>query len=209
MQSFLEKFTMATDEDPEVNKLLTESVKTRLNHIAELLELKVTNKDRSSAFHSVRNSCATVEEFEKILSELRTEVAKKRSNVRNMVEYKQAKKMLENINEISVESGVQDNDDIEMVDTEGDIFSLYDPWSKCLLRNPVKNSICGHIYDSESVKLVNSVIKDTFTVCCPILGCNNKNYIRPSHLIVDEELRQKIKKRLAKEPNEGAESDKE
>ncbi|EDW86240.1 uncharacterized protein Dwil_GK19230 [Drosophila willistoni] len=196
----------ATDEDHELNELLTESVKTRLNNVAELIELKVTNKAQNQALHSVRNSCATLEEFEEKFSELRTEAEKKRVKVKNMVDYKEAKKMLENMNDIPEESGARDNDDLEMVATDGDIFSLYDPWSKCLLRNPVKNSICGHIYDSESV---NSVIKDNLSTRCPILGCNNRDFITPSHLIVDNELCERVKERLTTESNEGAESDSE
>ncbi|XP_063705284.1 E3 SUMO-protein ligase NSE2-like [Culicoides brevitarsis] len=73
-----------------------------------------------------------------------------------------------------------------------------DPLTKCPLENPVKNKICGHIYGKNSME---AAIKQGH-IRCPQMGCNNKQYVQMSHLVVDNVLKMKLAALRAKEQAE-------
>ncbi|KAI8042326.1 uncharacterized protein LOC128261780 [Drosophila gunungcola] len=85
---------------------------------------------------------------------------------------------------------MSDDDDVVSMELPGvNIFSPYDPWTKALLRNPVRNTVCGHIYDRD---VVHGLIKNNPGIRCPVAGCANRTYIHPAHLIEGAEIKQQM-----------------
>ncbi|XP_039233653.1 E3 SUMO-protein ligase NSE2 isoform X2 [Drosophila yakuba] len=160
-----------------------------------------------------QNSSSTIEQFEDVWKERSEAVEQKRINVKNIAEFKNFKKTVKSAAaqlgaEVNGQANGTDQDEdliIEGIEeTGGEIFSLYDPWSKALMKNPVRNKVCGHIYDRDSVMLI---IKDNIGILCPVLGCANKTYIQPAHLVEDANVRQKVQRRMAEEIEDGAASE--
>ncbi|XP_017134096.1 E3 SUMO-protein ligase MMS21-like [Drosophila elegans] len=85
---------------------------------------------------------------------------------------------------------ISDDDDVVMMELPVvKVFSPYDPWTKALLKNPVRNTICGHIYDRD---VVHGLIKNNTGIRCPVAGCANRTYIHPPHLIEDAEIKKQM-----------------
>ncbi|XP_017082259.2 E3 SUMO-protein ligase NSE2-like [Drosophila eugracilis] len=187
-------------DDEEMQKLLEESAQIRLEHGEKLIQLKSKNQKLKQAMHQAKNESATIEEFEGNWNQRRKAVEKIRINAKKTVDFKNFEKSL--TAQVSGKNcgtvGLDQDDDITegIEETGGEIFSLFDPWSKALMKNPVRNKNCGHIYDRDSVMLI---IKDNIGVRCPVLGCANKTYIQPSHLVEDTIVRQKVQQKLAED----------
>ncbi|XP_064488617.1 E3 SUMO-protein ligase NSE2-like isoform X2 [Ornithodoros turicata] len=64
-----------------------------------------------------------------------------------------------------------------------------DPITQCNVKMPVKNSICGHIYDKESIGLY---MKATRNPRCPFVGCNNRTSLLKTELVDDHYVLRKI-----------------
>ncbi|XP_045520682.1 E3 SUMO-protein ligase NSE2-like isoform X1 [Pieris brassicae] len=62
-----------------------------------------------------------------------------------------------------------------------------DPFTKKAIEDPVKNSLCGHIYEKEVI--MNIIQKKKKGIKCPVAGCGNKNLIQTKHLVSDDELK--------------------
>ncbi|XP_022112897.2 E3 SUMO-protein ligase NSE2 [Pieris rapae] len=86
-----------------------------------------------------------------------------------------------------VEKAMQSNlDDSEIAITESQ--TIYnDPFTKKALEDPVKNSLCGHIYEKSVI--MNIIGKKKKGIKCPVAGCGNRNFIEARHLITDDELK--------------------
>ncbi|CAG9785307.1 unnamed protein product [Diatraea saccharalis] len=61
-----------------------------------------------------------------------------------------------------------------------------DPITKKVIVDPVKNTVCGHIYEKQSIM---NLLKMKSSTKCPVAGCGNRTAIQKQHLIEDEELR--------------------
>lgn len=72
---------------------------------------------------------------------------------------------------------------------EQNVLEMIDPVSKRQIINPVRNKICNHVYEEETVK---GAIKMNSRVKCPYLGCGNKKPMTINDLVKDDELRLKI-----------------
>ncbi|XP_016983851.1 E3 SUMO-protein ligase NSE2-like [Drosophila rhopaloa] len=202
------------DDGGEIQKLLEEGAKRRVEHAENLIRLKSKHQSLNQAMQQVQSESATIEEFEGTWKERREALDKKRINVKNIGEFKnftravQAAASQGSAQDTQANSTNQDDDLIieGVEETGGEIYSLYDPWSKELMKNPVRNTKCGHIYDRDSVMLI---IKDNIGIRCPVLGCANKTYIQPVHLVEDAKVRQKVRQQMAEEAEEDATSSEE
>ncbi|EDW97360.1 E3 SUMO-protein ligase NSE2 [Drosophila yakuba] len=200
-------------DNGEIQKLLEESARLRVDHAENLIRLKSKHQSLNQAMQQVQNSSSTIEQFEDLWKERSEVVEQKRINVKNIAEFKNFKKTVKSAAaQLGAEvngqaNGVDQDEDLiieGIEETGGEIFSLYDPWSKALMKNPVRNKVCGHIYDRDSVMLI---IKDNIGILCPVLGCANKTYIQPAHLVEDANVRQKVQLRMAEEIEDGAASE--
>ncbi|CAD6237713.1 GSCOCG00008315001-RA-CDS [Cotesia congregata] len=74
--------------------------------------------------------------------------------------------------------GGGDDEDADMQMTEEDGANLICPISKVRMTEPMKNNICGHVYDKASII---ALLKGNAATRCPIVGCSNKK-----HLIMED-----------------------
>jgi len=191
-------------DDGEIQKLLDASAQQRVEHAEKLIRLKSKHQSLSQEMQKAQGESATIEEFERIWQERSEAVERKRINVKNIADFKNFKRTVESAaapgsaqnGQANGAARAADDDDLIIEDTGGEIFSLYDPWSKALMKNPVRNKMCGHIYDRDSVMLI---IKDNIGIRCPVLGCANKTYIQPAHLVEDANVRRKVRQQMAEE----------
>ena len=82
--------------------------------------------------------------------------------------------------------------DQELVMTETHMAAR-DPWSQQEIRQPYRNSHCGHLYDRTS--LDNVLRKRARKPTCPYVGCTNKMPLRWEDLAEDSVAKQAIEKR--------------
>lgn len=94
---------------------------------------------------------------------------------------------------------IEEEDNRETVDEDSGLVSMdvfvppTDPISKTLIRNPVRNNKCGHIYEKDTILVL--IKKNTR---CPYIGCPNKQHITPANLIEDDKLKRQIERHLLK-----------
>mmetsp|Transcript_32863 Transcript_32863/g.69140 ORF Transcript_32863/g.69140 Transcript_32863/m.69140 type:complete len:293 (-) Transcript_32863:1629-2507(-) len=94
--------------------------------------------------------------------------------------------------------GDDDDDDLEIVHNQNDDeHTLKCPITGMLFENPVKNNVCGHVYDRAGL---DQMIK-TRKLNCPIPGCTNKS-LSLSQVEVDEEMKLKVKRHKTREEAE-------
>ncbi|XP_055387104.1 E3 SUMO-protein ligase NSE2-like [Condylostylus longicornis] len=128
-----------------------------------------------------------IEEFESKYRELRNN---SNTNVRTSKYYED---WIEKISEIIGSSEnhrnlVQD-EDFEMTAEISDI----DPITKKRMQNPLKNKICGHYYEKDSIL---QTISENRKYKCPIVGCTNKEIIKKTSLEEDLGFKLKLKRML-------------
>ncbi|XP_044249447.1 E3 SUMO-protein ligase NSE2-like isoform X1 [Drosophila takahashii] len=189
---FLKEISDAISDvgDDEVRKLLEEGANARLEHAEKIIEVKTKHKKLVQAMQEVKGESATVEDFERTWVQRRNAVERKPVDAKNAAEYKSFKRSIVSLfSKIGPKANDSDDDVVPMEVPGINVFSRYDPWTKALIRNPVRNKVCGHIYDRE---YVNGLIKDNMGIRCPVAGCANRVYIQPAHLVEDEAARQKI-----------------
>lgn len=75
--------------------------------------------------------------------------------------------------------------------------NLNDPITKKRMVDPVKNIICGHIYERSSIQ---DAIQIKPTLRCPVAGCGNNQYINMAHLKLDNVLKLHLQ-RIAESEN--------
>lgn len=92
--------------------------------------------------------------------------------------------MIEYLRGIEDEECAKNSDE----ETEETFTPPVDPITKAPIRNPVRNTKCGHIYENESIR---TLIANKNTRC-PYIGCPALQYIQVNHLAVEENLKRKI-----------------
>ncbi|XP_016963324.1 E3 SUMO-protein ligase NSE2-like isoform X2 [Drosophila biarmipes] len=195
LSSLLEttKFLQEISDDVdggEVRKLLEEGARSRLENAEKIIELKTRHKGLVQEMQVARGESATVEELGRNWNERRNAVESKPIDTKNTAEYQSFKRSIEACISKPEPEAIDSDEDVVPMELSGvNVFSPYDPWTKALIRNPVRNKMCGHIYDHE---YVHGIIKNNIGIRCPVAGCGNKVHIHPAHLIKDEAVKQKI-----------------
>ncbi|KAH8367604.1 E3 SUMO-protein ligase NSE2-like [Drosophila serrata] len=203
----MEAVVSELDVDGEYAKLMEDSSQRRVSAAEILIGLKSKHKALDQELRQCSNESTTIEELERNWPQRQEATEKKTTNVKKTTEYKNFKKTVEETLTMGEgvnggASGEGDDNDIIVEDdmeTGGEIFSMYDPWSKALMRNPVRNTHCRHLYDRDSVF---AVIKNNIGIRCPVLGCANNKYIQPGHLVRDLKVQKIVRARIAEEAQE-------
>ncbi|KAH8394433.1 hypothetical protein KR222_005254, partial [Zaprionus bogoriensis] len=173
---------------------LTEEMRSKRLQLGErLIRLKDNQKRIDNTLRQASAESCTLDEFKEKFEQLNEQEKSKRINIKLTSEYKEFKKS------ILGEASVADNDTVEVVTA----VSMFDPWSKALMVNPVRNTKCGHYYDLDSVTAVLGHGND---VRCPVAGCASKSYIRLDILQPDKDLLNKIQSYRAVQEAQGASS---
>ncbi|CAH1644052.1 unnamed protein product [Spodoptera littoralis] len=84
-----------------------------------------------------------------------------------------------------LESAARNLDESDLAITESQDQYL-DPITKRPVTDPVKNTVCGHIYERATIM---NLISTKPRSKCPVAGCGNRGPITKDHLISDEELK--------------------
>ena len=95
----------------------------------------------------------------------------------------------EGVDEITV---TQD-DEGELIATE--VVSTIDPITRKEMTDPVKNTLCGHTYERDSIL---QIIRKHPKTKCPNAGCPNSNPVNENHLIVNSDVLKLIQKKNKK-----------
>ncbi|EDV94763.1 E3 SUMO-protein ligase NSE2 [Drosophila grimshawi] len=182
----------------EIKKLGNEIMNERLEYGGKLMLIKAKQKRIDTNVQHASNQANTVEEFEQIYSQLSATEEKKRINIKQTSEYKEFKRTMEGISDSNASATNAHDDDnvIEVRETGGMAVSMYDPWSKAIMSNPVRNTKCGHHYDRDTVK---ASLQNGTDVRCPVVGCASKAFIQLQHLQADPALHSKIQEYLAEQ----------
>lgn len=172
-----------------LQKLLDERMKDRLKIGEQIIALKAKHRRLDAALQNVLNEADTPEEVNIKCVEILEHEEKKRTNIKQSAEYKEFKQLMTAVASDSNATNV--NDEVtEVVEPGGKVVSMFDPWSKKLMLNPVRNTKCGHHYEKDTV---DAMLEGSSSVCCPIVGCPIKCYIKSNHLEPDTDLREKIR----------------
>ncbi|KAH8269894.1 hypothetical protein KR044_000600, partial [Drosophila immigrans] len=176
----------------------------RLELCETLIGLKSRQKRLNNILEKASAESNTLEEFEQKYEEFKQAEDKKRINVKTTSEFKEFKQQLTHNNNTSTSNADDVHIEAEIAEQSDDVCSMYDPWTKGLMLNPVRNIKCGHHYDRDSVM---AVIKDTMSVHCPIVGCAIKAYVHPNHLVPNQALQKKIRSYKAQQDEHEYEDD--
>jgi len=107
-------------------------------------------------------------EYRKAISEIQINV----SESDRILEYDRQIEGLLQANEAALNNGLDDTDaDLRMTGSE---INVIDPISKMRMTDPVRNAVCGHVYDKESLVAMLQKNKNTR---CPVVGCTSMDYI--------------------------------
>ncbi|XP_017872105.1 PREDICTED: E3 SUMO-protein ligase NSE2 [Drosophila arizonae] len=173
-----------------VQKLLNEKMKDRLKIGEDIIALKAKHKRIDAALQNVLNEAETVEEANAKCAEILENEERKRTNIKQSAEYKEFKQRLTAVGGDSNATNVNDEEVTEVVEPGGKVVSMFDPWSKKLMLNPVRNTKCGHHYEKDSV---DAMLQGNSGIRCPVVGCPIKSCISLKHLEPDIALREKIR----------------
>lgn len=86
------------------------------------------------------------------------------------------------------------NDGDGDLQVSGGFINVIDPISKKRIVDPVKNSVCGHTYDRESITEILKINKKTR---CPVIGCRSKEFVALANLRTDIVTRAYLEKNHA------------
>ncbi|XP_078045306.1 E3 SUMO-protein ligase NSE2 isoform X2 [Augochlora pura] len=76
---------------------------------------------------------------------------------------------------------VNDDEDADMM-LRGGSINVIDPISKKRIVDPVKNTVCGHTYDRETITELLKINKKTR---CPVIGCKSTDFVKLTDLRSD------------------------
>ncbi|KAM3961880.1 uncharacterized protein ACR2FA_003964 [Aphomia sociella] len=108
-------------------------------------------------------------------------LANKRLNVNNHPYMLELSKRYEKVQQAARQN--LDESDLAITESQDQYI---DPITKKAIVDPVKNTVCGHIYEKEAImNLINMKSRTK----CPVAGCGNRGPIMKQHLLSDEELK--------------------
>jgi len=99
--------------------------------------------------------------------------------------WKEFKKTIES--EVGESKGMESGDDeLEMTQVE---VNTVCPISRKEMTKPVKNLICGHVYDKHSME---SLLQQNPMCRCPVVGCPSSRAVEKRNLVEDKETKKAI-----------------
>ncbi|XP_011314092.1 E3 SUMO-protein ligase NSE2 [Fopius arisanus] len=100
------------------------------------------------------------------------------SNNQNLRKFNQQIEQITSVLSGQQETPGDDNDDMVVTGS----MNVICPISKTKMIEPMRNDICGHVYDKASVM---EMIKSNSKSRCPLMGCNNSEFLRIDNLSPD------------------------
>ncbi|KYM96288.1 PREDICTED: E3 SUMO-protein ligase NSE2-like [Cyphomyrmex costatus] len=106
-------------------------------------------------------------EYKKAISEIQVNPLEDR----RLLHYDRQIEDLHQANE--AESNIPDDADVDLRMVSSNI-NVIDPITKMRMTDPVRNAVCGHVYDKSSLVAMLEKNKNTR---CPVVGCTSLDYI--------------------------------
>jgi len=180
-------------EGQEMEKFLEEQKMRVIDYLKMEIEYKMSKSilDKLRAEHETREGTMNtdmVEEFQKQLEEEKS----RKSNEFEIESLKKHARYLEMEQIISGSKADSAEVDDDMV-VSAELNTYTDPWSKKPIETPVRNRVCGHVYDKSTAQKMCSRAKGKLK--CPVIGCKNNN-LKLVELEEDHKLKQLIHSQL-------------
>ncbi|XP_015510533.1 E3 SUMO-protein ligase NSE2 [Neodiprion pinetum] len=146
----------------------------KLKKSCEILQRLSAPQDDFNGNQEVIDHAQTLEQFTNEIEGIDTDVNKHKK----FQDFQQQVQVL--LENTRLNNAANVNDD-ELVLTQNDI-NVIDPITKRRINDPVRNTVCGHVYDRGSVEALLKANKQTR---CPVAGCANKNYLQLDNFQTD------------------------
>lgn len=142
----------------------------------------------------------TLDEFEREHAKHLDILQKKKYDAKKTSEYKQFKEQALLIrmavgNAEAATSTRVESDDFVM---ESEI-NVFDPLTKQRMKNPVRNTLCGHHYEKSCIL---EAIQINGRLKCPVAGCGNKQFVTSQHLKDDPMFKVRLQQMAEQEDDD-------
>ncbi|OWR49078.1 E3 SUMO-protein ligase NSE2 [Danaus plexippus plexippus] len=97
--------------------------------------------------------------------------------------------------------GNLDESDVAITQTEE---AFIDPLTMRVIQDPVRNTLCGHVYEREAI--IAHIRGRKKKTLCPVVGCRNTEPLRVEQLVPDEDIRLRVTQMLNRSVDNEAES---
>ncbi|KAK1133456.1 hypothetical protein K0M31_011263 [Melipona bicolor] len=153
--------------------------------LTEIIRSRITSlyNDDNDNHVTPNNIGSIINEYKQAISEISTDV----SNDDKLIQFdKHVEALLDGVVE-------KENDIDAELQLVGGYINVIDPISKRRIVDPVKNIICGHTYDRQSIIQILKVNKKTR---CPVVGCKSTEFVTLKHLRTDIVTKTYLEKNL-------------
>ncbi|XP_032510974.2 E3 SUMO-protein ligase NSE2-like [Danaus plexippus] len=101
----------------------------------------------------------------------------------------------------TVRDGNLDESDVAITQTDE---AFIDPLTMRVIQDPVRNTLCGHVYEREAI--IAHIRGRKKKTLCPVVGCRNTEPLRVEQLVPDEDIRLRVTQMLNRSVDNEAES---
>ncbi|OAD57334.1 E3 SUMO-protein ligase NSE2 [Eufriesea mexicana] len=151
------------------NCIQDKKLKSAENVRNRLLEFYYDDDDDDVAQTNIKSA---LNEYKTAISEINTDV----SNDDKLLEFdKHVETLLDRVADKETDTSAE-------LQLTGGYINVIDPISKKRIVDPVKNTICDHTYDRESITQILKINKKTR---CPVIGCKSTEFVTLAHLRTD------------------------
>ncbi|XP_012532147.1 E3 SUMO-protein ligase NSE2 [Monomorium pharaonis] len=162
------------DDEEERHNILKDLKDILKNNCTEYAKLKAANAIRLQMERRTDDNESTdaVKNITKKYAEAIAAIKVNPLEDNRLLEYNRQIEGLLQANEAACKTAPDDTDaDLQLTDSQ---INVIDPISKMRMTDPVRNMVCGHVYDRESLVAMLRKNKNTR---CPVVGCTSQDYI--------------------------------
>lgn len=165
--------------------------KSKLEKLRELVKQNCIQEQKLKKAHEAKNTLLQSYELsnpdtniENVIEEYKEAVNKIKDVstgfvANRLTEYERRVEALLHNNQDNDDDTDNDDDDLRV---KGGYVNTIDPVSKKTIVNPVKNSVCGHTYDRDTITELLKLNKNTR---CPVIGCKSTQFVLLTNLKTD------------------------
>ncbi|XP_072746956.1 E3 SUMO-protein ligase NSE2 [Anoplolepis gracilipes] len=158
--------------EDEKKKLLEELRELLKENCSETTRMASANAIREEMEFTFEAESKNIEDIIKLYRDTLSNIKVDSLEYNRLLEYDRQIEVLLQANKNASNNGLDDTDaDLQLT---GRDINVIDPISKTRMTDPVKNAVCGHVYDKGSLIAMLQKNKNTR---CPVVGCNSTDYI--------------------------------
>ncbi|XP_054005523.1 E3 SUMO-protein ligase NSE2-like [Hylaeus anthracinus] len=157
--------------------------KSMLNKLREIVEKNCIQDKKLKSVEGTKNQLMSlyndnddiksiIREYKKAISEINIDML----NEEKLLEFdRQVEALLD-------KEHTEGDDDGTELQLTGGYINVIDPITKNRIVDPVKNTVCGHTYDRQSITELLKMNKNTR---CPVVGCKSTDFVTLANLRSD------------------------